>query len=258
MSENEKNRVALASLLVVVTPDIERNLSAMADAVERAYVHKCQLICFPECALTGLVEAEDYESDIKLAVEIPGDITHKIGKLARDHNLHIATGVLERDRGSLYDTAILFDNRGKIILKYRRINPRWHGPNVPKNLYMQGTTLDTASTSLGEITFAICGDIFDDMVVAKVQRVRPDYLIIPLSRSFAGYSQDWWDREEKWAYVRQVAKIGVTSFLVNSFESGARWPSFGGSLAVSSDGHIIAETQIGEPSFMVCELSNSA
>jgi len=40
---------------------------------------------------------------------------------------------------------------------------------------------------------------------------------------------------------------------INSFESHVRWPSFGGSLVVSSDGQIIAETRIGEPSFLVCD-----
>ena len=51
-------------------------------------------------------------------------------------------------------------------------------------------------------------------------------------------------------YLRQVDEIGIMSFLVNSFESEARWPSFGGSLVISSDGQILAETRTGEPSFL--------
>lgn len=255
MSENAQNRVALVSSLV--TSDIERNFSAMADAVERAHAEGCQLVCFPECALTGLIDAEDYKTDVELAVKIPGNTTDEIGVLAKTHNIYIAAGILERDHERIYDSVVLFDNKGEIILKYRRINPQWHSPNAPKNLYMEGTIFNTASTSLGKIAFAICGDMFDDTVVAKVRRARPDYLIVPLARSFADYTQDWWDREEKWAYVRQVAKIGITSFLVNSFESQAKWPSFGGSLVVSSDGRIIAETQVGGSSFLVCEFPRS-
>lgn len=242
--------VALVSLLV--TSDVGRNFSAMVDAVERAHAEECQLVCFPECALTGL-GVDNYESDIELAAEIPGNTTDEIGVLAKTHDLYIATGILEQDHEKLYDTALLFDNRGKIILKYRRINPQWHSSNVPKNLYMEGNTFNTVSTFLGEIGFAICGDMFDDTVVAMIQKAEPDYLIVPLSRSFADYSQDWWEKEEKWAYVQQVARIGITAFLVNSFESQSKWPSFGGSLVVSSDGQIIAETQIGQPSFLACE-----
>lgn len=251
MSKNISNRIALVSLLI--TSDVEKNFSEMADAVKRAHTEKCQLVCLPECALTGL-GVDKYESDIELAVEIPGSTTDKIGTLAKNHDVYIATGILEHDHEKLYDTALLFDNRGKIILKYRRINPQWHSPNVPKNLYMEGNTFSTASTFLGKIGFAICGDMFDDTVVVMIQSAKPDYLIVPLSRSSTNYSQDWWEREEKWAYVQQVAKIGITSFLINSFESEAKWPSFGGSLVVSSDGQIIAETQTGQPSFLISEL----
>ena len=244
------SKVALVSLSV--TSDVERNFSAMVDAVERASAEECQLVCFPECALTGLVETEDYESDIKLAVEIPGSTTDKIGALAETYDLYIATGLLERDHERLYDTAVLFDREGAIPLKYRRINPKWHGANAPKNLYVQGTILNTASTPLGEVAFAICGDMFDDGVVAMIQRAKPDYLIVPLSRSARDYSPNWWEQEEKWDYVRQVAKIGITSFLINSFETESKWPSFGGSLVVSSEGQIIGETRTGQASMLVC------
>ena len=251
MSENPENRLALVSLLI--TPDVERNLSAVADAVEEAYAEGCRLVCFPECALTGLVDSEDYESDIKLAVDIPGNTTDEIGFLAKRYGLNIAIGLLERDQGRLYDTAILFNEDGKIILKYRRINPKWHSSNAPKDLYVEGISFSVAHTSLGKMAFAICGDMFDDTVVTMIQTAQPDYLIVPLARSFADYAQDWWEEEEKWAYVQQIANIGTTSFIINSFESQASWPSFGGALVVSSRGRIIAETRIGEPSFLVCD-----
>ncbi len=251
MNKNSEDRLALVSLLI--TPDIQRNLSAIADAVERAHAAECRLVCFPECAITGLIGAEDYETDIKPAVDIPGNTTDEIGFLAKRYGLHIAIGLLERDQGKLYDTAVLFNGDGEIILKYRRINPKWHSPNSPKNLYVEGVEFSVASTPLGKIAFAICGDMFDDTVITMIQAAEPDYLIVPLARIFADYTQDWWEEEEKWAYAQQIAKIGATSFIINSFESQARWPSFGGSLVVSSHGQIIAETQIGKPSFLVCD-----
>jgi len=251
MSKNSEDRLALASLLI--TSDVQRNLSAVAHAVERADSAECRLVCFPECTLTGLVNTEDYEADIKLAVDIPGNTTDKIGFLAKRYGIHIAIGLLERDQERLYDTAILFNGDGEIILKYRRINPKWHSPKSPKNLYVEGTRFSVASTQLGKIAFAICGDMFDDTVITMIQIAEPDYLIVPLARSFADYTQDWWKEEEKWVYAQQIAKIGMTSFIINSFESQARWPSFGGSLVVSSHGQIIAETQIGKPSFLVCD-----
>lgn len=119
MSKNSEDRLALVSLLI--TSDVQRNLSAIADAVERAHAAECRLVCFPECALTGLVDTEDYEAGIKLAVDIPGSTTGEIGFLAKRYDLHIAIGLLERDQGKLHDTAVLFNGDGEIILKYSQI-----------------------------------------------------------------------------------------------------------------------------------------
>jgi len=250
--ENSLNKVALVSLWA--TSDTERSFSAMTGAVKQASKEECLLVCFPECALSGLPEADDYESDIELAVEIPGKTTDEMAVLAKEYNLCISAGLLEREDEKLYDTAVLFNDKGEIILKYRRINPKWHSPNVPKDLYVEGSELNTISTRFGVLAFAICGDMFDDSVVAKIQRAKPDYLIIPLSRSFSNYSRDWWEKEEKWVYTQQVAQMGITSFLMNSFETEGKWPSFGGSMVVSSEGQIIAETPTGEPSFLVGEI----
>lgn len=246
--KSAKPKVALVSLQVMSDP--RRNLCAIAEAVERAAAAKCELVCFPECALTGLVETKDYKSDIALATEVPGDTTDEIAALAKKHHLYIAIGIMERDRGQLYDTAILIDSHSDIILKYRRINPRWHVSSAPEHLYCQGTTLDAVSTSFGRIAFAICGDMFDEAVISRIQNAQPDYLIVPLARSYANHSHEWWENEEKAVYSSQVGEIGVMSFLVNSFEAEARWPSFGGSLVVSSEGQVLAETRTGTPSFL--------
>lgn len=132
ISGNEKRgtsfKVALVSFLF--KSDIEKNLLTIVDTVKNVHREGCALVCFPECALTGL-PSEDYKTDIKLATEIPGEITDKIGHLAKLYNIYIAIGLLEKASMKLYDTAVLFDDTGRIILKYQRINPQWHSRNLP-------------------------------------------------------------------------------------------------------------------------------
>ncbi len=250
-------KVALVSLLV--SSDRKQNFSRSMQIVERCHNEGCGLVIFPECALTGL-PTEQYESDIKLAVEIPGEMTTAIGAFAESHNLYIAIGLLEKEYERLYDTAILFNNRGKIILKYRRINPQWHSRGVPKDLYMEGSTFTAVSTPFGKIGFAICGDMWDKQVISMIQKAKPCYLIIPMDRCFENqtYDQDRWEKEEKLAYTQQVAKIGITSFLVNSFETMEEGASFGGSLVVSADGEILRQSRIGKPSILFYELPNKS
>jgi len=59
VGENATFKVALVSFLFDL--DVERNLSAIAYTVENARAKGCKLICFPECALTGLPKANSPE-----------------------------------------------------------------------------------------------------------------------------------------------------------------------------------------------------
>ena len=256
ISDNKTKRTSFKIALVsfLFESDKEKNLLSLVDAVKNAHNSGCRLICFPECALTGL-PSEDYKTDIEMATEIPGGITDKVGHFSKADVLYIATGLLERRDGRLYDTGILFDDMGKIILKYRRINHQWHSQNVSKNLYVEGTEFNTCSTVFGKIAFAICGDVFDDKIVRIIKEAKCDYLIVPMSRSFGEdcHNKEQWKKEEKWVYARQVARIGVTTFLINAFEPEKNG-SFGGSLIISQDGDIITETEIGQPSTLFYEL----
>ena len=110
----------LTSLVsLFVTYDPKANFLRIAKAVEGASSRECELVCFPECSLNGLVMTNNYEHDLGLAVEIPGKMTDNLAKLARKYDIHIAIGLLEREGEMLYDSAILFDNNGEIMLKYR-------------------------------------------------------------------------------------------------------------------------------------------
>ncbi|MGQ9535167.1 MAG: carbon-nitrogen hydrolase family protein [bacterium] len=229
---------------------ISENLREVETAVKRAFKSHCHLICFPECALTGL-PTEDYKRDYFLATEIPGRIIRKISIIARKYHIFIAIGLLEKDRRKIYDSAVLFNDMGEIILKYRRINHQWHSHEVSKDLYTEGKSLNTCLTPFGKIGFAICGDIFDDRVIKMIKNAKPDFLIIPMSRSFGGgcLNKKDWEKREKFAYACQIARIGVVSLLVNAFEPGPNG-SFGGALIIAHDGKIIAETKIGIPSYL--------
>lgn len=229
---------------------IEENLTQVEDSVKIAYKKHCQLIFFPECALTGL-PTEDYKKDISLAVKVPGKLTGRIGAIAKRYRIYIAIGILEKEKEKIYDSAVLFSDTGEIILKYRRINPQWHSRKVSKDLYAEGKDLHVCLTPFGKLAFAICGDIFDNSVLKMLKKEKPDYLLVPMSRSFGGgcFNKEDWERKEKFVYARQIARIGVTTFLVNTFEPGTDG-SFGGALIIAQNGRIIAETKIGKPAYL--------
>jgi nitrilase len=45
---------------------------------------------------------------------------------AREHGVVVVLGVNERDHGSLYNTQLIFDADGTLVLKRRKITPTYH------------------------------------------------------------------------------------------------------------------------------------
>lgn len=77
------------------------------------------LIVFPETFLYFSIE--DHSIFNK---EIPNDITDKICKIAKDNDIWIIPGTFfEKYKGLVYNTAIVVNNKGKIVRKYSKIFP---------------------------------------------------------------------------------------------------------------------------------------
>ncbi|MFT8417277.1 MAG: Nit6803 family nitrilase [Acetobacter sp.] len=60
------------------------------------------------------------------AVCIPGPVTDMVAEAARQTGMVVVLGVNERDFGTLYNTQIIFDATGEILLKRRKITPTYH------------------------------------------------------------------------------------------------------------------------------------
>jgi aliphatic nitrilase len=62
----------------------------------------------------------------ELAVEIPGPVTERLSQAASQHGMALVVGVNERDGGSLYNTQLIYDTDGRLLLKRRKITPTYH------------------------------------------------------------------------------------------------------------------------------------
>lgn len=247
-------KVALAVNRVLL--DIPANLSEIIDLAGNAADAGADLVVFPESALTGLINNDDPSHDLPLGQPIPGDVTDVLAKLARKRHIYLAIGLLEREDIRLYDSAVLIAPDGKIKLKYRRISPRWHGPQADPSVYCQGEELSKAWTPLGTFAFLICGDLFDDELVRRIRNLQPDWLLFPFARCFDdnSYDQERWDREEKAEYAQRVRLAGVTTFMVNYLGDKDTGNSFGGAMVVAGDGTIIDSFPLGRVGTLLVSL----
>ena len=195
-----------------VTADSASNLATVERMSQAAISSEANLILLPEAVLTGLVNNDDPSHDLQLGQTIPGPATERLGALCSRHGIWLGFGMLEREHDSLYDSAVLLGRDGSISLRYRRIQPQWHGRNADPDVYCHGSELGTADGPLGRIGFLLCGDLFDDAIVSRFVTLGADWLLFPFARCFAdgGICQARWDTEE--LLLRCAPLVGVRGF----------------------------------------------
>jgi formamidase len=131
---------------------LERNVRAL-----RTTFDGLQLVVAPELhlmALPPLLE-EDAVSPRDLAVDVPGELTERLGALARETGLWLVPGsVYERVGGSVANTAVVLSPDGSLVATYRKCFP-WQ----PYETTQPGTeTVCFDIDGVGRFGLAICHD----------------------------------------------------------------------------------------------------
>lgn len=223
---------------------VEENSAELERRLEEAARFAPDLVCLPECTLTGyLYEPDDFD---RFAEPLDGPTAQRLADWARRFGVYLCAGLLERAPEGVYNAALLFDRRGGLILHHRKIEEQ------PP--FLRGQTFRYAETELGRLGILICGDLFNESVAQRVAG-SVDCLLAPMSRGFDGPSPDAarWEREERQAYLDAVRRLGVTTLIVNALEPIPTDGAFGGALAVGVDGSLLAESPHGTDELLIVE-----
>lgn len=170
MSEKRIVRVAA----VQIAPDldtpmgtVDRVLAAISEAASKG----AQLAVFPETfvpwypyfsfvrppVLSGAEHIHLYDN----AVVVPGPVTEAVAQAAKRHNIVVALGVNERDHGSLYNTQLIFDADGTLLLKRRKLTPTFH----ERMIWGQGdgAGLKVVDSQIGRIGALACWEHYNPL-----------------------------------------------------------------------------------------------
>jgi nitrilase len=95
------------------------------------------------------------------AVEVPGPVTEAVSQAAKFHGMVVVLGVNERDCGSLYNTQLIFDADGSLLLKRRKITPTYHERMVWGQ--GDGSGLKVADTAVGKVGALACWEHYNPL-----------------------------------------------------------------------------------------------
>src|SRR6202162_3604413 len=168
----EKTLVRVAA--VQIAPDLDtlggtlaKVLAALTEAADKG----ARLVVFPETfipwypyfsfvlppVLTGAEHVRLYEN----AVVVPGPVTEAVAALAKRREIVVVLGVNERDHGSLYNTQLVFDHDGRLLLKRRKITPTFH----ERMIWGQGdgSGLAVVETAVGRVGALACWEHYNPL-----------------------------------------------------------------------------------------------
>ena len=155
-----------------VVLDREASIEKLAGLTAEAAGNGASLVVFPEAylpaypssawakALAGWADPKAKAAFAMLAresVAVPGPAEERIGQVAREHGVLVATGVTETDpqrNGTLYNTLLVHDEHGSLVLKHRKLVPTNHERLVWGQ--GDGAGLRAVQTSVGRIGGLIC------------------------------------------------------------------------------------------------------
>ena len=149
--------------------DLDRSISKAADLAADARSGGAKLILFPEAFLPAYPRGLDFGAVIgsrtaegreqfrrfwECSIDVPGPRTEALGRIAKTNCCHLVIGVVERNGGTLYCTALFFDPAGRLLGKHRKLMP-----TASERLVWgqgDGSTMPVFETAIGRIGAVIC------------------------------------------------------------------------------------------------------
>lgn len=142
------------------TPDIKQNLSKLHNNIAALAQAGAQLIVLQELHNTPYFCQTEDTQIFDYAEPIPGPSTAFFSELATTYRIVLVTSLFERRAAGLYhNTAVVFDNDGRIAGKYRKM----HIPDDPayyEKFYFTPGDLgfEPIQTSIGKLGVQVCWD----------------------------------------------------------------------------------------------------
>lgn len=167
---NKTVRVAAAQ----IAPDLtsrEKTLARVLEAIREAASKGAELIVFPETfvpwypyfsfVLPPVLSGREHVRLYEEAVVVPSTATDSVASAAREHAIVVVLGVNERDHGTLYNTQLVFDADGRLVLKRRKITPTFH----ERMIWGQGdgSGLTVVETAVGRVGALACWEHYNPL-----------------------------------------------------------------------------------------------
>ncbi|MCK5184691.1 MAG: carbon-nitrogen hydrolase family protein [Candidatus Heimdallarchaeota archaeon] len=143
---------------------------------------------------------QDFARYWENSIAIPSEDVTALGKIAKDNNLYLIIGIVERESefrgGTLYCTLLYFDLTGKLLGKHRKLKPT----GSERSIWGEGdgSTLTVIDSPYGKIGGLICWENYMPLARTAIYSKGTDIYVAPTA-----------DARDQWqATIQHIALEG--------------------------------------------------
>ena len=224
------------------------NLRRAVDRIDEAAAAGAKLVVLPEALDLGWT----HPSAQTQAAPIPdGEPCVALREAARRKGVLVCAGLTERAGGAVFNSAVLIDASGTVLLCHRKLNEL----EIGHELYGQGDRLAVARTPLGAVGVVTCADAFarGQVISRTLGLMGVDLILSPCAwavpedhdNAREPYGQLWLDNYCPVARDFRLWIVGVSNV---GWLTGGPWEGrqcIGCSLVINPDGAAVVRGPYG-------------
>ncbi len=245
--QNSAIKLALIQMKVV-GGELDQNLQHAAEQIARAAGEGAQLALLPEVMDLGWT----HPSAKTMAYLVPGGKTfEQLASAARENQIYVVAGIVEKDGEKTYNTAVLIAPDGELLLKHRKL----YELDIAHDLYDQGDRLNVCHTELGTIGLMVCADAAtrDKVIQRSLGYMGADMILSPSSWAVVAdhdnesnpYGNEWRRNYKSVASEYKMWIIGVSNVGWLTAGPWKDWKCIGCSLVIDPDGKEVLQAPYG-------------
>lgn len=247
-TEAESFTLAMCQMSVV-GGDRSVNLAHAGEMIAEAAAKGAQVILLPEAMDLGWTDP----SALTEAEPIPdGKTASYLAKMAREHQVYICSGLIEKAGDKVYNSAVIIDPKGEVILLHRKI----YELDIGHPYYALGDRLNVCETEFGTFGLLICADaVTDDYVLTRsLAYMGADVILSPSSWAVRAdhdnvetpYGQMWKDAYKP---VAKDFRVWIAACSNVGWMTGGPWKGWKGigcSMVIGPGGSDVKHAPYGE------------
>jgi agmatine deiminase len=253
----DRRKVKLGIVQMSMSPRSSDNLDRALELTAEAARKGAQVVCLPELFSMRYFPAT--RGSRQSPENIPGPTSRALSLAAKESGIILVGGTIFEGSGrSRYNTSLVFDERGRIISKYRKVHIPQDEHYYEQDYFNSGTVYAVARTDRGNIGTLICFDQWYPEPARINRLMGAELLVYPTAIGWVkGIEQEEGDWKNAWEAVQVGHAIAnsVVVVAVNRVGVEGGTTFWGGSFVCDQFGKVLFRADDHEGVYVVeCDL----